>query len=29
MDNAEYKIRKEAAWAVLNTTAGGTSHQIK
>ena len=25
----EYKIRKEAAWAVLNATSGGTSKQIR
>lgn len=26
---AEYKTRKEAAWAVTNSTSGGTSDQIK
>ena len=26
---ADYKTRKEAAWAVLNATSGGTEHQIR
>lgn len=26
---AEYKTRKEAAWAVTNATSGGTAEQIK
>jgi len=26
---AEYKTRKEAAWAVTNSTSGGTAEQIK
>jgi len=26
---ADYKTRKEAAWAVLNATAGGTDEQIR
>jgi hypothetical protein len=29
MDTADFKIRKEAAWAVLNITAGGTPYQIR
>ena len=29
MDSAQYKIRKEAAWAVLNTCAGGTPEHIR
>lgn len=27
--DAEYKTRKEAAWAVLNATSGGTHEQIR
>ena len=26
---AEYKTRKEAAWAILNATSGGTHQQIR
>ena len=26
---AEYKTRKEAAWAILNATSGGTKQQIR
>ena len=26
---AEYKTRKEAAWAILNATSGGTAQQIR
>ena len=26
---AEYKTRKEAAWAILNATSGGTHAQIR
>ena len=26
---AEYKTRKEAAWAILNATSGGTNQQIR
>ena len=29
METAEYKTRKEAAWAVLNAMASGTNQQIK
>ena len=29
MNTAQFKIRKEAAWAVLNATAGGTPQQIR
>ena len=28
-DADEYKTRKEAAWAVLNATSGGTEAQIR
>ena len=27
--NAEFDIRKEAAWAISNATSGGTQEQIK
>jgi hypothetical protein len=27
--DADYKTRKEAAWAVLNATSGGTQEQIR
>lgn len=29
LDNAEFDIKKEAAWAVSNATSGGTNEQIK
>ena len=27
--NPQFKTRKEAAWAILNATSGGTSQQIR
>ena len=29
MNTAEYKIRKEAVWAVCNAISGGTPEQIR
>ena len=29
LTNAEFEIKKEAAWAISNTTSGGTHDQIK
>lgn len=29
LQNAEFEIKKEAAWAISNATSGGTSDQIK
>ena len=29
LSKAEFKTRKEAAWAITNATSGGTAEQIK
>jgi len=29
LSNAEFDIRKEAAWAISNATSGGNAHQLK
>jgi hypothetical protein len=29
LQNAEFDIKKEAAWAISNATSGGTHEQIK
>lgn len=29
LQNAEFEIKKEAAWAISNATSGGTHDQIK
>lgn len=29
LHNAEFEIKKEAAWAISNATSGGTPEQIK
>lgn len=29
LQNAEFDIKKEAAWAISNATSGGTPEQIK
>jgi importin subunit alpha-6/7 len=29
LQNAEFDIKKEAAWALTNATTGGTNEQIK
>lgn len=29
LQNAEFEIKKEAAWAISNATSGGTPEQIK
>ena len=29
LSKAEFKTRKEAAWAITNATSGGTSEQIR
>lgn len=29
LQNAEFEIKKEAAWAISNATSGGTHEQIK
>lgn len=29
LGNAEFEIKKEAAWAVSNATSGGTHEQLK
>lgn len=29
LQNAEFEIKKEAAWAISNATSGGTNDQIK
>jgi len=29
LQNAEFDIKKEAAWALYNATSGGTTEQIK
>ena len=29
LSKAEFKTRKEAAWAITNATSGGTSQQIR
>lgn len=29
LQNAEFEIKKEAAWAISNATSGGTNEQIK
>ena len=29
LQNAEFEIKKEAAWAISNDTSGGTNEQIK
>lgn len=29
LENAEFDIKKEAAWAISNATSGGTHEQIK
>lgn len=29
LQNAEFDIKKEAAWAISNATSGGTQEQIK
>lgn len=29
LQNAEFEIKKEAAWAISNATSGGTHEQLK
>ena len=29
LSNAEFEVKKEAAWAISNITSGGTDNQIK
>ena len=29
LQNAEFDIKKEAAWAISNATSGGTHEQVK